>query len=65
MTVDTFWMVHRLDEVCGPSRAHPTYPSAAKEAERLALKHPGNVFVVLKALRTCCIEEPARWEDCV
>lgn len=42
-----FWLVWNKNGA-NPKRAHDTYASAAHEAARLAAKHPGATFIVLR-----------------
>ncbi len=62
-TVKKFWLVHRMG--CTPlPREHHTLESACYEAGQLAVKHPGESFVVLESKRACSVEGPALWVDC-
>lgn len=42
---------------------HETQASAAEEAERLALKAPGERFFVLAAVRAVRAHRPVEWEE--
>ena len=52
-----FWMVYRVDGI-GPGQRHNTKESACKEADRLAAKQPGDVFVVLEAIEKFSAYKP-------
>ncbi len=69
--MNKFWLVMRQpkneprDVPCGnvSLKKHETRMEAEKEAERLAIKQPSDVFVVLEA-RTCCQSSQVKWELC-
>jgi hypothetical protein len=62
-------MNHRFWLVCNPDRLgtqppthqHATYASAEKEALRLALANPGQVFHVM-ASAACCVKQEVFWQ---
>lgn len=43
----------------GPTVKHSSFDEAQAEAERLARKHPGSVFEILKAVAISKVIEPA------
>lgn len=51
-----FWMVYRLGHNQGPEKQHVSEEAARFEAKRLAVKHPGETFVVLEAIGTFSTE---------
>ncbi len=65
MKVAKFWVVYLLGEFSAPAQSsHLSEEAADDEAARLALKHPGDTFVVLEAKRACSVKGPAVWVDC-
>lgn len=60
--VAQFWLVYRIGATPLP-REHPTFESACHEAERLAVKHSGELFAVLGLVRVCQAREPVEWTD--
>jgi len=47
-----------------PTVVHQTIDEAKQEAERLARKHPGGVFIVFKSIATVHVEieqPPVKW----
>ena len=55
-----FWMVWN-DTAFAPTVRHPNLDSAEREAARLALKHPGATFYVLRAIKKCS-HSTVSWE---
>lgn len=45
-----FWLVWSPTGATPPKFRHPSEQSAAEEAERLAITHPGQLFVVLESI---------------
>ena len=68
--MNKFWMVYRVpghQDSCfrEPTKEHPTYASANTEANRLAKKHPGSIFIVLEAVSSSqCSVGPVKVELC-
>ncbi len=48
-TVDEFWLVWNAG-AGKPTYRHDTFEQARDEAKRLAVRYPGNDFIVLKAV---------------
>ena len=49
--VKPFWMIYNLTRGGPPTRIHAEPWVADAEARRLAQKHPGDIFVILQAVR--------------
>ncbi len=58
--METFWMIWNPGNM-GPTMKHMTFGAAKDEAERLARKHSGQPFFVLKAVARC-IKQDVMWE---
>lgn len=55
-----FWLVWK--EGGGvPTYQHPNSQSAENEAARLAQKHPGSRFHILKSESACQMRQPVEW----
>lgn len=52
-----FWMVYGSGKAA-PTKRHTSKESAMAEANRLAKKHPGTEFFVLKAVRGAMADSP-------
>ncbi|QBQ99230.1 hypothetical protein [Paraburkholderia pallida] len=49
-TEQAFWLVWSPTGATPPKFRHPTEKAATEEAERLAITHPGTLFVVLESI---------------
>lgn len=63
--MNKFWIVYRIDCVCGfdntPTKKHLSLEDATKEAERLCRETKGT-FVILEAIKKCKMRD-VKWED--
>lgn len=58
--MDKFWFVWN-ENGKAPTYKHDTLDSAKKEAERLALLHHTQKFIVLESVEYCYINNPVIW----
>lgn len=59
--MNKFWLVWAV-EVSIPTKKHISFDEAAKEAQRLSLKHPGIYFNVIESFGHY-VKQEVRWEE--
>jgi hypothetical protein len=57
-----FYMIYRDGGQQPPSFIHDTIDGAKSEAQRLAIKHPGSKFYIMKAISSC-VKNEISWEE--